>query len=96
MENNHNNEPNAETDLPLVEQLKEKRRKNKKSRKDKQDKDEVHIDQDKLTKALEKEEQNKIEADKLLQMDERKRAYHSKYDEGPITTEEVEAYQIKR
>lgn len=94
------NEPEDESaNQTLLEQHIEKKKKDKKNKKSKQhvEKDpEDTIDQEKLKAALQKEEESKKNAEKLLQTDERKRSYHSSYDEGPITNEEIEAYNLKR
>lgn len=72
---------------------KEKNKKKKKSQQKKDD-NEQEIDQEKLKIALEKEERN----NKMSQgeIDDRKRRYNSKYEDGPITNEELEAYHMKR
>ena len=51
---------------------------------------------DKLKEALRKEEQSQKEAELILKLGDRKRAYHSMYEAKEPTTEEFEAYQIKR
>lgn len=98
-ESDHRQEENIDTQQDtgktLLEQHAEKRKKNKKS-KQQEEKAEGQLDQEKLKEALIKEEESKKTAEKLLQQDERKRSYHSKYDQGPITAEEIEAYNIKR
>ncbi len=93
------NEPEDHDNMSLLEQHMEKKKKDKKSKKskEKEEKDaDDSIDQEKLKVALQKEEESKKNAEKLLQMDERKRSYHSNYEEGPITNEEIEAYHLKR
>lgn len=71
---------------------KQKRKENRKNRKREAEKQ----DEDKLKEALRKEEENANQADKLLQMDERKRPYNSMYQAKEPTAEEIEAYQMKR
>ncbi|EFN89099.1 pre-mRNA-splicing factor Slu7 [Harpegnathos saltator] len=70
-----------------------KKQKRKESRKNKK-RDEKQ--KDKLKEALRKEEENAKEADKLLKMDEKKRPYNSMYEAKEPTSEEIEAYQMKR
>lgn len=52
--------------------------------------------QDKLLQALQKEEETQKEAEKLLEMGERKRPYNSMYEAKKPTADEIEAYQMKR
>lgn len=53
-------------------------------------------DNDNLKEVLKKEEKNAKEADRLLKMGDRKRSYNSMYEAKAPTTEEIEAYQMKR
>lgn len=71
-----------------------KKQKRKESRKKKQN--EEKQDEDKLKEALRKEEENARKMEKLLKMSERKRPYNSMYETKELTTEEIEAYQMKR
>lgn len=70
-----------------------KKQKRKESRKNRK-KNEKH--EDKLKDALRKEEKKTKEAEKLLKMDEKKRPYNSMYEAKELTSEEIEAYQMKR
>lgn len=69
---------------------KQKKKESRKSRKKSKKK------KDKLKEALRKEEKNAKEADQLLKMDERKRPYYSMHEAKKPTSEEIEAYQMKR
>jgi len=73
----------------LKKQKRKESRKNKKQNEEKQD-------EDKLKEALRKEEENARKMEKLLKMSERKRPYNSMYETKELTTEEIEAYQMKR
>jgi pre-mRNA-processing factor SLU7 len=72
---------------------KQKRKENRKNRK--RDNAEKQ-DEDKLKRALRKEEESANQMDRLLKMDERKRPYNSMYEAKEPTAEEIEAYQMKR
>ncbi|KAG7200868.1 hypothetical protein KM043_003231 [Ampulex compressa] len=74
---------------------KEKKRKQKERRRNKKKAGKIQ-DDDKLKQALEKEERNQREGQRLLEMDERKRPYNSMYSAKELTEEEIEAYQMKR
>lgn len=94
-----NNEKETETGQEEIEikSLLEQHREKMKNETRNKDKDEDNkIDKEKLKKALKKEDENKKNAEQLLTLDDRKRSYYSQYDEGPLTAEEIEAYQIKR
>jgi len=95
IEDSQGHEENAKT---LLEQHQQKIKSNKKNRKKKRNSssDEESIDKDKLQKALEIEDENRRLAEEMLQIDERKRAYNSMYEEKVPTNEEIEAYRIKR
>ena len=71
---------------------KEKKKNKKKRRKEKLKNKKI----DKLQEALRKEEQRQKEADLMLKLGDRKRPYHSMYEEKEPTAEEIQAYQIKR
>lgn len=58
--------------------------------------DEDSINKEKLKKALKAEDEKRREAEKLLELDERKRPYNSMYEAKAPTTEELEAYQMRR
>lgn len=73
----------------LKKQKRKESRKNKKQNEEKQN-------EDKLKEALRKEEENARKMEKLLKMSERKRPYNSMYETKELTTEEIEAYQMKR
>ena len=72
---------------------KDKRRKQKEKRKNKE---KLAKEQDKLQLALQKEDETRKEMDVLFQIDERKRPYNSMYEVKELTTEEIEAFQMKR
>lgn len=73
---------------------KQKRKENRKNKKRNVEREEE--EEDALKEALRKEEENTREAERLLKMSERKRPYNSMYEAKELTTEEVEAYQMKR
>lgn len=50
----------------------------------------------KLSKAMKKEDLRLKEVEQMLAMDERKRPYNVRYEDKPLTEEEIEAYQRKR
>lgn len=85
----------SKTEKKSSTKKKDKKRKQKEKRKNKKKAAKAQL-QDKLQEALEKEEQKRKEAEKLLQIDERKRPYNSMYEEKELTAEEIEAYQMKR
>ncbi|XP_053975413.1 pre-mRNA-splicing factor Slu7 [Hylaeus volcanicus] len=74
---------------------KEKKRKQKEKRKNKEKKAKLQ-DQDELQQALQKEVETQKAAERLLQMDERKRPYNSMYEVKELSLEEIEAFQMKR
>ncbi|XP_017886509.1 pre-mRNA-splicing factor SLU7-like [Ceratina calcarata] len=71
----------------------EKKQKQKEKRKNKK---KAKQEQDKLQQALHKEEERRKEAERLLQIDERKRPYNSMYEAKEPSAEEIEAFQMKR
>ncbi|XP_076759279.1 pre-mRNA-splicing factor Slu7 [Xylocopa sonorina] len=74
---------------------KEKKQKQKEKRKNRKMTAKIQ-EQDKLQQALQKESERQREAERLLQMDERKRPYNSMYEVKPPTSDEIEAFQMKR
>lgn len=74
--------------------LKKQRRKENQKNKNKSNIEKQNSDN--LKEALKKEEKNAKEADRLLKMGDRKRPYNSMYEAKAPTTEEIEAYQMKR
>lgn len=75
---------------------KEKKKNKKKRRKEKLRNKKKGKETDELQEALKKEEQRLKEAELLLKLGDRKRAYHSMYEVKEPTVEETEAYKIKR
>ncbi|XP_011167880.1 pre-mRNA-splicing factor Slu7 [Solenopsis invicta] len=71
---------------------KQKRKENRKNKK----RNNAEQDDDKLKEALRKEEENTRQAERLLNLDERKRPYNSMYETKKLTEEEIEAFQMKR
>ncbi|KYN08387.1 PREDICTED: pre-mRNA-splicing factor SLU7 [Cyphomyrmex costatus] len=71
---------------------KQKRKENRKNKK----RNNAEQTEDKLREALKKEEEHAKQADRMLQIDERKRPYNSMYETKELTAEEIEAYQMKR
>ncbi|XP_043247811.1 pre-mRNA-splicing factor Slu7 [Colletes gigas] len=74
---------------------KDKRRKQKEKRKIKERKHKIE-NEDELQRALRKELETQKIAERLLQMDERKRPYNSMYEVKEMSLEEIEAFQMKR
>ncbi|XP_076630067.1 pre-mRNA-splicing factor Slu7 [Colletes latitarsis] len=74
---------------------KDKRRKQKEKRKNKERKHKVQSE-DELQRALRKELETQKIAERLLQIDERKRPYNSMYEVKELSLEEIEAFQMKR
>ncbi|XP_031842614.1 pre-mRNA-splicing factor Slu7 [Nomia melanderi] len=73
---------------------KDKKRKQKeRKQKEKKAKKEV---EDKLQQALQKEKDSQKRAERLLEVDERKRPYNSMYEVQEPSAEEIEAFQMKR
>lgn len=68
----------------------------KKKKKKKHKEAEIEIDADKLKEALEKEDKNIANAERLLALDERKRPYNSMFEVKKPSEEEMEAYYLKR
>ncbi len=91
-----NNDENVKSLLEQHQQNMKSNKKNKKKKKNESSSDEESIDELKLRKALEMEDQNKRIAEQLLQTDERKRAYNSMYEEKELSNEQIEAYRMKR
>lgn len=83
-----------------IKKTKSAKRKNKKQKQKERRKNKKKAakmqEQDKLQQALRKEEENEKEADRLMQMDERKRPYNSMYEVKRPTLDEIEAFQMKR
>nr|CAY54165.1 unnamed protein product [Heliconius melpomene] len=75
---------------------KKKKDKKKAKKKKKREQKKGKRDEDKLKKALEKEERNQKHADYLLSVDERKRPYNSMYEVKEPSEQEMEAYMMKR
>lgn len=71
------------------------KKKNKKKRRKENLKNKNKVT-DKLQEALRKEEQSRKEAELLLKLGDRKRPYHSMYEAKEPTTEEIDAYKMKR
>ncbi|KAK5650426.1 hypothetical protein RI129_001455 [Pyrocoelia pectoralis] len=69
---------------------KKKKMKDKKKKKNKSDK------KDGLVDAIKAEEESQADADRLLQLDERKRPYNSMFEVKKPTDDEMEAYFLKR
>ncbi|CAL7937975.1 unnamed protein product [Xylocopa violacea] len=74
---------------------KEKKQKQKEKRKNRKMSAKIQ-EQDKLQQVLQKESERQREAERLLQIDERKRPYNSMYEVKQPTSDEIEAFQMKR
>ncbi|OQV18631.1 Pre-mRNA-splicing factor SLU7 [Hypsibius exemplaris] len=61
-----------------------------------EEKDEGKMSKKKLKAALEAQELQRKEAERLLALDERKRPYNSMTESKKLTKEEIEAYQLKK
>ncbi|KAG5308887.1 SLU7 factor, partial [Pseudoatta argentina] len=103
MDDNHslNSESSSEDDVKNRTELQSKaaKRKLKKQKRKENRKNKKRNNaeaEDKLKEALRKEEENTKQADRMLNIDERKRPYHSMYETKELTAEEIEAYQMKR
>ncbi|KAG5344994.1 SLU7 factor, partial [Acromyrmex heyeri] len=103
MDDNHslNSESSSEDDMKNRTELQSKaaKRKLKKQKRKENRKNKKRNNaeaEDKLKEALRKEEENTKQADRMLNIDERKRPYHSMYETKELTAEEIEAYQMKR
>uniref|UniRef100_A0A8C6M0E4 Pre-mRNA-splicing factor SLU7 n=1 Tax=Nothobranchius furzeri TaxID=105023 RepID=A0A8C6M0E4_NOTFU len=78
---------------------KKKKRKNKKNKKhvsDDSDSEDEEKKREKLKKALEAEDKRVKQVDVMMQLDERKRPYHSLQEIKAPTEEEIEAFRMKR
>ncbi|XP_061542262.1 pre-mRNA-splicing factor SLU7 [Phycodurus eques] len=79
---------------------KKKKKKNKKNRKhvssDSSESEDEEKMKEKLKKALEAEDKRVKHVDAMLQLDERKRPYHSLQEVKAPTEEEIEAFRMKR
>ncbi|XP_034193500.1 pre-mRNA-splicing factor Slu7 [Osmia lignaria lignaria] len=77
--------------------LKRKNKKQKQKERKKNKKKAAKMqEENKLQQALKKEEENEKEAERLMQLDERKRPYNSMYEVKRPTMDEIEAFQMKR
>jgi len=103
MDDNHslNSESLSEDDMKNRTELQSKaaKRKLKKQKRKENRKNKKRNNaeaEDRLKEALRKEEENVKQVDRMLKIDERKRPYNSMYETKELTTEEIEAYQMKR
>jgi len=103
MDDNHslNSESLSEDDMKNRTELQSKaaKRKLKKQKRKENRKNKKRNNaeaEDRLKEALRKEEENAKQVDMMLKIDERKRPYNSMYETKELTTEEIEAYQMKR
>ncbi|CAG4929002.1 unnamed protein product [Colias eurytheme] len=94
-ESSESSSSESEMDTRTKTEKTSKKKKNKKKAKKKKSKKEKK-EEDKLKKALEKEERQQKRAEHLLAQDERKRPYNSMVEVKEPTSEEMEAYMMKR
>ncbi|XP_057706331.1 pre-mRNA-splicing factor SLU7 [Corythoichthys intestinalis] len=85
------------------EKIKEKKRKKRRNRKNKKhvssdsgDSEDEEKKKEKLKKALEAEDKRVKNVEAMMQLDERKRPYHSLQEVKAPTEEEIEAFRMKR
>ncbi|XP_045499227.1 pre-mRNA-splicing factor Slu7 [Colias croceus] len=95
-ESSESSSSESEVDTRTKTEKTSKKKKNKKKAKKKKSKKEKKKEEDKLKKALEKEERQQKRAEHLLAQDERKRPYNSMVEVKEPTSEEMEAYMMKR
>ncbi|XP_012257725.2 pre-mRNA-splicing factor Slu7 [Athalia rosae] len=95
---NSSESSNEEENWASKTERKKSKKKNKKKKQKEKRKNKKKFEQstDKLKEALKKEVENQKEADRLLKLDERKRPYNSMFEVKEPTTEEIEAFQMKR
>ncbi|KAL1122439.1 hypothetical protein AAG570_002770 [Ranatra chinensis] len=80
----------------LERKKKKKNKKKMRKEKKKQKKKEEKTEEEKLKEALKKEDEQRREAERLLNMDERKRPYNSMVEVHKPTDIEMEAYYMKK
>ncbi|ESO89806.1 hypothetical protein LOTGIDRAFT_124539 [Lottia gigantea] len=93
-----------ETPKSLMEKRKKKKKKEKKKKKKKKknkdnsdsDSSESDDSEEKLKKALKKEDAHNRDIEKLMALDERKRPYNSMFEAKEPTEEEMQAYLMKK
>ncbi|XP_038214093.1 pre-mRNA-splicing factor Slu7 isoform X1 [Zerene cesonia] len=95
-ESSESSSSESEVDTRSKTEKTSKKKKSKKKAKKKKQKKEKKKEEDKLKKALEKEERQQKRAEHLLAQDERKRPYNSMVEVKEPTSEEMEAYMMKR
>uniref|UniRef100_A0A673BGL4 Pre-mRNA-splicing factor SLU7 n=1 Tax=Sphaeramia orbicularis TaxID=375764 RepID=A0A673BGL4_9TELE len=86
-------------DKMMQEKKKKKKKKNKKNKKhgsDSSDSEDEEKKREKLKKALEAEDKRVKQVEAMMQLDERKRPYHSLQEVKAPTEEEMEAFRMKR
>lgn len=89
-------EQEVQSDSSQSDDSVEERKTKKKKKKNKKKKRKSKKEKSDLEKALEAEDKHNKEAERMLQLDERKRPYNSMFEAKKPTEEEVEAYLMKR
>ncbi|XP_049959537.1 pre-mRNA-splicing factor SLU7 [Schistocerca serialis cubense] len=92
----HSDKDSEETEKKKKQNKKKKKKEKKKKHLEKKRKGKKDSPEDKLKMALQQEDLNQQEAERILSMDERKRPYNSMFEVKKPTEEEIEAYYMKK
>ncbi|XP_049780762.1 pre-mRNA-splicing factor Slu7 [Schistocerca cancellata] len=92
----HSDKDCEETEKKKKQNKKKKKKEKKKKHLEKKRKGKKDSPEDKLKMALQQEDLNQQEAERILSMDERKRPYNSMFEVKKPTEEEIEAYYMKK